>query len=484
MQNVNSMDSNNNGKRRRVRRKGVKIKVGNVVVKIYFDANAENRKPYRVLWKDASGTVCREMFATLDEARTYAEKTATDLNNGQRPYTKEEIDSLFLLAARVKGLEQQLAPFSRTLEQVVTDVVAAGQILPGWTVSQMAAEIRERHSTVKRYCSVTQVADEFLKHVQSGFKRTYSRHYVAQQTKYAREFVAKHGALRIDLMSPKQVLEFVDGYRVQLTYRNKGIQPGTDGLMPATRKTKDSVYNFLRRFFDFARDVLEALPAGERTPAERVERPQVPPNQPAIFTLREVSSLFSVLPDGEMTLFAAVQVFAGLRPYEAIRLKGEDFQTDEHGNLVTILVRCGKKSSHVHAACRVRHAPITPPLKKLLGQVTLPSGLLFKRCRIESYLTEYARVARLVWKHDVLRHTFVSFRLLTVKNRQQVALEAGHTVSIQEGHYEGLVQPADVGPFWNFAPAAGNLPWQAQIPSIKKLARQRQQTPATLPLAA
>src|ERR1051326_4576105 len=89
---------------RRPKRNVTKVKKGNIVVKIYYDAKAgPTRKRFRVQWQNQDGTIDREMFNTFEEAETYAERVATDLNNAQRPYTKEEIDRLFELDARIKG---------------------------------------------------------------------------------------------------------------------------------------------------------------------------------------------------------------------------------------------------------------------------------------------------------------------------------------------------------------------------------------------
>lgn len=462
------------GKERRLRRKGIKIKAGNVVVKIYHDNEAGDRKPWRVVWSDATGKTQREMFDGIDEARTFAETVASDLNNGERPYTKEQIKTATMDAAKLNGYEDRLRPLGRSVEQIVLDVLAAWGILPGWTISQMAAEIRNRHATIKQYMLVHEAAEKSIAHLESGFKRQYSKSYKSQHKKYCREFAAAFTGRRIDLVNPEEVLRFINGYRVQPTYKHKqkGQTPEKDGLLPADPKTKDSVYNCLRRLFNHARDVLAALPAEERTAAERVERPQVPRNTPEVYVARDAIAILTGLPDQEMLLYAAVQLYAGLRGCEALRLTAGDFSKDENGAYSTIIVRYGKKSPHGNGDYRKRPAPITKPLAALLAQIQLPKGRLFCRYRIAAYLTEYARLAGVTWKHDALRHTFVSYRLLDVKNRDQVAHEAGHTVAVQLDHYDGLVNPADVKPFWEHRQDVTKLPWHAEIPDVKTLIRR------------
>jgi hypothetical protein len=43
------------------------------------------------------------------------------------------------------------------------------------------------------------------------------------------------------------------------------------------------------------------------------------------------------------------------------------------------------------------------------------------------------------WKHNALRHSFISYRVATVKNVAQVALEAGNSPEMIFEHYRELV---------------------------------------------
>src|SRR5512142_1552323 len=47
------------------------------------------------------------------------------------------------------------------------------------------------------------------------------------------------------------------------------------------------------------------------------------------------------------------------------------------------------------------------------------------------------------WKHNALRHSFISYRLAAVQNTAQVALEAGNSPQMIFRHYRELVRPAD-----------------------------------------
>lgn len=58
-----------------------------------------------------------------------------------------------------------------------------------------------------------------------------------------------------------------------------------------------------------------------------------------------------------------------------------------------------------------------------------------------------AEDAEVPWKHNALRHSFISYRVATIKNVDQVALEAGNSPEMIFQHYRELVT-ADATESW------------------------------------
>ena len=58
------------------------------------------------------------------------------------------------------------------------------------------------------------------------------------------------------------------------------------------------------------------------------------------------------------------------------------------------------------------------------------------------------------WKHNALRHSFISYRLAAVQNTAQVALEAGNSPQMIFQHYRELVRPADAEKWFAVTPAS------------------------------
>jgi hypothetical protein len=63
-----------------------------------------------------------------------------------------------------------------------------------------------------------------------------------------------------------------------------------------------------------------------------------------------------------------------------------------------------------------------------------------------------AAAAKVEWKHNALRHSFISYRLAAIQNVAQVALEAGNSPAMIFANYRELVTPADAERWFAIAP--------------------------------
>ena len=58
------------------------------------------------------------------------------------------------------------------------------------------------------------------------------------------------------------------------------------------------------------------------------------------------------------------------------------------------------------------------------------------------------------WKHNALRHSFISYRLAEVQSTAQVALEAGNSPQMIFQHYRELVRPVEAAKWFGVTPAS------------------------------
>ena len=56
------------------------------------------------------------------------------------------------------------------------------------------------------------------------------------------------------------------------------------------------------------------------------------------------------------------------------------------------------------------------------------------------------------WKHNALRHSFISYRVAETQNVAQVALEAGNSPGMIFGHYRELVTADDAKTWFAVTP--------------------------------
>ena len=60
----------------------------------------------------------------------------------------------------------------------------------------------------------------------------------------------------------------------------------------------------------------------------------------------------------------------------------------------------------------------------------------------------------LEWKHNALRHSFISYRVADTSDVPKVALESGNSPAMIFAHYRELVTPADAKSWFAIVPEA------------------------------
>jgi integrase len=60
------------------------------------------------------------------------------------------------------------------------------------------------------------------------------------------------------------------------------------------------------------------------------------------------------------------------------------------------------------------------------------------------------------WKHNALRHSFISYRVAETQSMNQVALETGTSVKKIVAHYRELVTPKEAKEWFGVIPSAGS----------------------------
>jgi len=88
-------------------------------------------------------------------------------------------------------------------------------------------------------------------------------------------------------------------------------------------------------------------------------------------------------------------------------------------------------------------------------------GRVVKTPDLHNQVTALARALDLEWPRNVLRHSFISYRIAKVKSADQVALEAGNSPSIIFKHYRELATEDQADEWFGILPKPGK--WQNTI---------------------
>jgi integrase len=157
--------------------------------------------------------------------------------------------------------------------------------------------------------------------------------------------------------------------------------------------------------------------------------------------------------------------FAGLRHAEIQRLEWEDIDLDEG----FIEVKAEKAKTKTR-----RIVPIKPNLKAFLLPIAKTSGKVITVKNTSKELgrtaadtgNEAAEISALEWKHNALRHTYISARVAESGDVPRVADEAGNSPQVIRTNYLKRIRPAAAAEWFAIMPPkqADNI---VQLPKTK-----------------
>ena len=170
-------------------------------------------------------------------------------------------------------------------------------------------------------------------------------------------------------------------------------------------------------------------PLSEVPVAKEIRRPV------EIFTVDEMTKL---LQHAKPTLvpFLGLIAFGALRHEEAARLDWSDYMNG-HIRVRAEIAKCREP----------RLVPVQENLSAWLAPFSKPSGPVQPFVNVTNELVDLAKASNVKWKHNVLRHSFGSYRLAVTQDPQKVAYEMGNSVRMVFRHYRALVTE-DEGKRW------------------------------------
>jgi integrase len=217
-----------------------------------------------------------------------------------------------------------------------------------------------------------------------------------------------------------------------------------DGLKVGAR-TRDNAANSIRTLFEFAKRK-RYVPSDydEHTRVNRMANGEDGPIE--IFKPDEITALLAAA-DESLVPFIAIGGFAGLRSSEILRLDWQDVRFDSDN----VIVQKGKVKKR---GLSRRIVPLLPNLKAWLTPFVKRTGLVWPLSKPYLYesLAALTVKAKVPWKDNALRHSFVSYRVAQIKNIPQVAFECGNSPQMIASNYRELVTEQDAVKWFSIMP--------------------------------
>ncbi|MBI1178405.1 tyrosine-type recombinase/integrase [bacterium] len=453
----------------------IKVKVGHTIAKIY--RTKSNGCDQFIVTHYLGTKRVRKVFADLELAKQEAHTVATKLSQGELNVLELKNEDRLAYVRAMAALQ----PAGIPLEIAAIDYAEAIKILEGSaSVVEAARYFAKLHPSRMPRKTVSDVVTELLDAKEAdGVSDVYLKDLRSRLTKVGEKFPGQ-----IALVTTGEVEEFLR----TLTVKGNGNHEHK-----LSGRSRNNYRRAIGTLFKFAQS-RGYLPKGE-LPTESVARAKVESSEIEIFTADEMTRLLRHASD-EMIPFLAIGAFAGLRHAELGRLDWAEVRLED--GFIEI------KASKAKTATR-RLVPIAENLKQWLlprrqrrgaiapySNMTKQLAWLSNRVdrewrrergqnpedtqasaknrksrkpqawrrgkgdKTDRRKSEQPGAKRLFkWKHNALRHSYISYRVAETQDVAKVSLEAGNSPQMIFKHYRELVRPKDAEAWFGIVPADG-----------------------------
>ncbi len=414
------------------RRKPIVVRAGNAQVRIYTRTQTKASGEYRVFEvADYSGGKRKLLsFADEAEARTRANEIAVRMANLE--------GAVLTLRSRdresyVRALET-LKPAGVELDVAVAQFAEAHARLGGRSIAEAVSFFVAKNPTKLPPFPVADAVAAMLKAKEAdGASPAYLKDLRSRLGEFAEDF----GCDMADVNAPALNAWLREGwtgrnrnnYRTALVTLFKWAE--AEGRVLANQLDFAKVAK--AKEDDFEIEIFKPQEMAKLLQAVQVNPEDLPPGYNKRHALR--SGLLAMLVLGG---------FAGMRTAEIQRQKWEDVNL-ERG---FIRVTAGKGGT-----ASKRLIPISDNLRAWLSVCDRESDVCCDYPRPWDALSRVARRAGVEWKHNALRHSFVSYRVALAQNVSQVALESGNSPRMIFQHYRELVTTDEAKAWFSILPS-------------------------------
>jgi integrase len=389
------------------------VKRGSSVVKIYCD-----RKPtctyYRVAYH-LGGRRHRLHFNDLEKATNEAEAKASQLSRGDVDAVPLTGRDRLIYGRALDAVKE----FGSPLDAVAIEYREARKLLDGVPLVDAARFYARHHGRdVKRKAVADAVQGMLEAKKIGGVSDVY-----LNDLRYRLGIFADSFQCDLVSLTPDDVQSFFDGIKLSARSFNNFLAA-------------------LKTFCRFAQD--RGWLSKEVDLLGNVKRRKEKSTPVEILTPQEMAALLEHATP-EIAPCFALGAFAGLRSEEILRLEWADV-TRRPGFI--------EVAAHKAKTATRRLVPITDNLARWLGPLRSDDGPLWQDTKAMFFKIRLrvAAQAEITWKQNVLRHSFISYRLAEIQDVNRVALEAGNSPQMIFRHYRELATPQQARTWFAIAP--------------------------------
>jgi integrase len=324
------------------------------------------------------GKRLRKFFTTLDAAKKEAQFVAQRIQAGMQHVTDLKPHERDHYAKAV----ELLAGLNLPLVAAVEDYVQARKLAESESLTSMATDYRKFFKPLTRRVTVLDLVAELLAaRKQDGASKTYVSQLKTILTRFAEAFPGE-----ILGITSSDIDAWLRGFKVSAGSRN-------------------SMLVCVKVLFSYARSQ-NCLPAEQMTAPEQLKKVKVANDDVSVFSPEEMTAILHAAPMHLIPILA-IGAFAGIRMAELNRLDWS--AVDLERGMIELRAGQAKTASR-------RIVPITDNLRAWLEPLPRSSKVV-RHSLLHREVTALARALKMEWPRNVLRHSFITYRIAKMKVR-------------------------------------------------------------------
>ena len=344
--------------------------------------------------------------------------------------------------------QENLKATGVSLESATKEYAAAFALLRGLSVLEAARYYAKRHEENISPKTVQDVVKEFLAAKEAGMAtrikgkgKTVSERYLYGLRKKLEKVAGHFNGTLISLVTAEEINRFVHeirGVKGRPTKRKNAPAP-----KPVSGRTKNNYLQTINVLLAFAKK--QKYVPRDFAVMDEVDQAEEEEFDIEIFTAEEITRILAAArPEALPAL--AIGAFAGIRTAEVCRLDWSEV------NLESKLIEIKKGKAKTRSR---RLVPIVDNLGLFLKDVAQKSGPVWPHSEplLFDLMRDAGKDSGVPWKHNALRHSFISYRVAKNKNVNEVSMEAGNSPDMIFKHYRELVTEKAADAWFGVTPA-------------------------------